>query len=682
MGNASAAALDSAAEVRTIRPAEVSAAAPVQLEGVITFRDPASGLTYLQDESGGIEIRGIPVGVGPEVGSRVRISGRCDGDRGIPGLRVDPGGLEVIGRGPLPEAAEFDADAAKSGGLDGRRVRLEGVVIVAKASEERDDARWWNIGLRTRMGFFTTLLPRHSLEQPPEDLRFSRVEVTGVGEAILNNRGQRVGVLFFLSSVENIRVIIPPLADPFDRPTRKISELMRPGLDDPLERIRVEGTVLHQSEGMDKAAFVRTDEGALQAFLTEGALEPGDRVALVGHPDLLDKNVVLQDALAMQLEKRGAPAPLDREVDELLRHGGDSDLVRIQGKVLRNALETPQGSLFLESGERVVEVVLDGPVGREVRGELAERLNAGTRLAVTGICELRGAMRVTGAVDLTDIRIVARAPADLVVLRPAPWWTTGRLLTLAAGLAALALLSVAWVMGLRRRVRTQTEIIRDKIERETRWIERSRIARDIHDDVGSALTQISLLGDLGRRDLVVEPPIERQFERISGQAREAVRALDEIVWTVNPRNDTLAGTVAYLNQMIEDMAEDSGLRCRFDIPEEIPELPLNARTRHNLLLACKEAAHNAVKHAGTSLLMVSMCWEGELLIVEVADDGSGFYPEKTAPGRTGLDSMRRRMEEAGGEVTIVSCPGQPTCVTFKLPLEMSGSADLPGMAST
>jgi signal transduction histidine kinase len=279
-------------------------------------------------------------------------------------------------------------------------------------------------------------------------------------------------------------------------------------------------------------------------------------------------------------------------------------------------------------------------------------------------------MLTTGTVNLTDMRLTIRNPADIVIRRAPPWWTTGRLLALAGALAAVLALSSAWVFSLRRRVTAQTEIIREKVGRETRWVERSRIARDIHDDVGSALTQITLLGDLGRRGGREPREMEEQFDRISSQAREAVRALDAIVWTVNPKNDSLSVTVSYLCQTVQDLTRDAGIRCRLEIPDEIPEMVLGAMVRHNLLLAGKEAVHNVLKHAGSGVLRLRMECRAKDLRLEVSDDGCGFETAAASNLRTGLDSMRQRMADVGGTLELSSAPGQGTTVAFVLPWDV------------
>lgn len=668
---AHAAASAAVGSVRSIRalPDELLRSRPlVSLQGVVTFHHPPSGLTYVQDADGGIELRGLSGSLELVPGKLVAVTGRVDDSRPIPGIKVDPGGLVMMEQGAPPSGVPLGAEAIRTGALDGRRVTMEAVLFSAELTAERGDPPWLRLNVASPSGHLTWLVPWSAGKALPVHLLHSKVRGTGVCEAIFNNRGQRIGILLFIGSLEEIEVIRPPVPDPFAKPTRSLAELMRPGLDDPVDRVRIEGVVLCQQQQKNlNLIHLRTNQGAIQVEVVNGQFEVGDRLAVVGYPVVDNKHVVMREAIASRLGREKGPEPLRLDVDELMSSGSDSDLVTIRGLVLRNGLEANQGSLFVESDERVVEVALSSFFGRSERTRMAHDLEVGAELELTGVADLQGPMLTTGTVILTDMKLTVRTPADIVIRRAPPWWTTGRLLALAGGLAAVLALISAWVILLRRRVAAQTVIIGEKIGREARWLERSRIARDIHDDVGSALTQITLLGDLGRRGGGEPQQANEQFERISSQAREAVRALDAIVWTVNPKNDSLPVTVSYLCQMVQDLTRDTGIRCRLEIPDEIPELGIGAKARHNLLLAVKEAVHNVIKHASAGVLRLRMEFGADDWRVEIADDGGGFDVAAADVTRTGLDSMRQRMADIEGRLVLESGPGQGTRVEFVIP---------------
>jgi signal transduction histidine kinase len=663
----SPASIRTAGAIRSLSDAEIKAHPKVTLQAVVSFHDPMGRLTYIEDDEGGIELLGIPKMEGLVPGRRINVTGQVDDSRPIPGVMVAADGIQLLEQGPLRPGLPLTADQVRSGDLDGRRIIMDAVVFRIELTKERGDPPWLRLDVATPSGHFTWLMPWVADEPLPKQLLHAKVRATGVCEAIFNNLGQRIGMLVFIGSIREMVVLQAPLADPFAKPTRSLAELMRPGLDNPYDWVRIEGVVLCQQLTTVNLVHLRTAQGAIQVEMVDGVFDPGDRVAVVGYPVLSNKHVVLREAVARRLGHVAPPLPLEMDVAALMRAGSDSDLVRIHGVLLRNGLEAAQGSLFIESSERVVEVVLSRTFDAGQRAALAHELAVGTVLELTGVVELQGPMMITGTVNLTDIRLTVRSSADIVILKVPPWWTTRRLLALVSGLAAVLVLSGAWVFSLRRRVTAQTKIIGEKVGRETRWIERSRIARDIHDDVGSALTQITLLGDLGSRGGSAPQVMEGQFERISSQAREAVRALDAIVWTVNPKNDSLSVTVSYLCQTVHDITRDAGIRCRLEIPEDIPEVKLGATVRHNLLLAAKEAVHNVLKHAGATVLRLRLECGAENLRLEILDDGCGLDPAASKLTRTGLDSMRQRMTDVGGSLEISFLTEQGTTVAFILP---------------
>jgi signal transduction histidine kinase len=501
----------------------------------------------------------------------------------------------------------------------------------------------------------------------------AKVRATGVCEAIHNQSGQRVGTLVLVNSPEDLEILQPPAADPFARPTRHLSDLLRPDLQPPDERARIEGTVLHIRHEPLSELYLRTRQGAIRVeFTGRPDIAVGDRIAAVGYPALSNKQATLLECVVRRIGHGPPPDPAGIEIGELLESGRHSDLVKIHGKILRNTATVNGGSVFLESSNRVAEVLLPENLAPGPRRKLIDQLRPGASVALAGIAVLRGTMSVEGTVVMTDMQLLLRGPADVTLLARPSWWTTGRLLALAASLAAVLALSFLWVLLLRRRVAAQTEIIREKIVHETRWIERSRIARDIHDDAGSALTQIMLLGELGRRGAGDDPEAGEQFQRISRQAREAVRALDAIVWTTNPKNDSLAVTVSYICQTVQDLARDAGISCRLEIPDDVPPVSVGAKVRHNLLLAVKEAAHNVIKHSDARMLRLRIVAGPDELRIGIVDDGHGFDPARVTEHRTGMESMRKRMEESGGSFEIASGDGSGTSISFILPWSALG----------
>jgi len=209
--------------------------------------------------------------------------------------------------------------------------------------------------------------------------------------------------------------------------------------------------------------------------------------------------------------------------------------------------------------------------------------------------------------------------------------------------------------------------------------ERARIAKDIHDDLGASLTRITLLSQSVRDKLTAPAEAAAELERIYITAREMTRAMDEIVWAVNPQHDTLDSLANYFGKCAQDLLIPAGIRCRLDMPMHLPAWQLTSEVRHNLFLAFKEALNNAAKHAGATEVRISLALDDAGFELVVTDDGRGFAraaaentaQQHTAPGRSGggngLLNMQQRMTELGGKCIIESAPGRGTRIRFILP---------------
>jgi signal transduction histidine kinase/ligand-binding sensor domain-containing protein len=197
--------------------------------------------------------------------------------------------------------------------------------------------------------------------------------------------------------------------------------------------------------------------------------------------------------------------------------------------------------------------------------------------------------------------------------------------------------------------------------------ERARIAKDIHDDVGASLTQIALLGELAQQDRAEPEKAGERTGRISATARHAIKSLDEIVWAVNPRNDTLAHLLDYAGQFALDYLRLAAIRGRLDFPEQTPARELSTDLRHNVFLVVKEAIHNIVKHSRATETWVRATVSDQALEIVIEDNGCGFERPPDDALSDGLRNMRQRLADVGGECRIESRPGHGTTVSVRLP---------------
>lgn len=199
-------------------------------------------------------------------------------------------------------------------------------------------------------------------------------------------------------------------------------------------------------------------------------------------------------------------------------------------------------------------------------------------------------------------------------------------------------------------------------------LQRARIARDIHDDLGVRLTQLVLLGELAQNELPEQSGTRAQIDRICEQARELGYAMDEVVWAVSSRRDTLRDFAAFVCKYAQLFLQNTQIRCRFDVESELPPTPFDLAIRRNLLLAVKEAINNAAKHSGADELFLRIHRHGEGVYVEVEDNGVGFDILQADFTRNGLTNMAQRMDEVGGKFTVNSAAGSGCRIEFNLPL--------------
>jgi len=260
----------------------------------------------------------------------------------------------------------------------------------------------------------------------------------------------------------------------------------------------------------------------------------------------------------------------------------------------------------------------------------------------------------------------------LAVDVPTPWYRSAWALTaMACGVAALAAVVSREITRSRSRRRIAALERQQMMSRE-----RARIARDIHDSIGAGLTRMALMSDLARRTNNAPDSVRDRLDTIYQNARGLARSVDEIVWAVNPRNDTVARFISYVVNDVEEFVRAGDLTLRLEAPDEVPpNLPLSTQARHHVCLAIREILQNILRHARATHVDFTIRVDDRDLTVIVRDDGVGFDPDRRlAAEQDGLGNMRSRMAEVGGIVLIESRTGGGTLVTLAVPLEAGQTA--------
>jgi signal transduction histidine kinase len=214
-----------------------------------------------------------------------------------------------------------------------------------------------------------------------------------------------------------------------------------------------------------------------------------------------------------------------------------------------------------------------------------------------------------------------------------------------------------------RTLQKENEVNTLKAKMQAREEERGRIAREMHDDIGSALTTILYLSD----DLKTQNETAvHAAEKIAGTAGAVVDKMNEIIWSMNTAYDTYDDLIAYTRRHAAEFLQDHHLQYQLNIPGSVPQLRMSGEQRRNIYLIIKEALHNIVKHACATEVIISFMLN-ENLHITIHDNGKGI--SRPSPFGNGLNNMRRRMEAIGGSFEICNEAGTTVKLTF--PLDVS-----------
>lgn len=661
------AVLRTAAEVRRLTPEQAEKHLPVSLRGVVTFHDGAVYSRFVQDATAGIylqETTNMPP-FGP--GNVVEVEGVTGAGEYAPIIMLRS--IKVIGDAPLPPAKPVSLEQLVSGQEDSQYVELVATVRAVRFEEE---SQYFLVDLAMggeRFTAYTRQLP----VTDTQDLVESVVRVRGVCSTLFNRQRQLFGFRLVVPREEDLKIEKPAAANPFDIPTQEISSLLRftaQGTFGP--RMKVAGRVVYQEPGV--ALFIQDEKEGLHCQTRERLpVEPGDYVEVLGFPAKGEYTPVLQDATYRKIRSGPAPAPVTINLDEALAGTHDCKLVRITGKLLEHTRRGREQFIVLERDG----FIFYGYLAKEEGGTGFSSAEVGSEVAVVGICLIeRGSSWLAGERwRAKGFRIVLRSPQDVVILRSPPWLNVRRVLWMAGVLGILALAASGWVAVLHRQVAERTRQLEKQIQERQRAErqreieqERARVAHDLHDDLGAGLTEVNMLSSLVKSSATSAGEKQRYLDDLAKTAERMVTSLDEIVWAVNPRNDTVASLASYFGSSAQRLLDLAGVACGLDVAEDLPDYPLDPKFRQEIFLAFKEALTNVVRHAHATQVWLRLSVRAGSLLIEVSDNGGGFDPQIRPAGADGLANLTERLKSLGGTCEIRSTAGKGTTVRFVAPL--------------
>jgi len=284
-----------------------------------------------------------------------------------------------------------------------------------------------------------------------------------------------------------------------------------------------------------------------------------------------------------------------------------------------------------------------------------------------------------------SFKLLLNSPAAIEIVARPPWWTFKRVMLVIGLLVAVLVLAMVWISLLRRQVeqhavRLKREITERELADRGRIIEaeRARISRDLHDDLGSILTQINMLSNFSIGTNVTPESSRERMQSIADKSHQLISALDEVVWMMNPKDETPSSLLAYIAAYAEEFASKTNIICRIEAPKSYPETVITAEARNNLFSSVKEAVNNAVRHGRPKQILVRFLVGNGKLTIQIQDDGAGFDTLEIKRG-DGLANMQNRMQKLNGACHVESFLRGGTKVTLELPLDHAGP---PGISDT
>jgi len=255
-------------------------------------------------------------------------------------------------------------------------------------------------------------------------------------------------------------------------------------------------------------------------------------------------------------------------------------------------------------------------------------------------------------------------PISMTIIVSPPFWATWwfRLLSFAL-ISSLLFVAIRYVLQRNLRERILKLEKEQAVEKE-----RNRIARDMHDDLGSGLTKIAIMSEVTRSQIGNTATASASLDVISTASRELVDNLQDIIWVLNPKNDSLSSLILYIKEYAEGFFEPAGLIYEFNCSVTNKQISLSEELRRNIFLAVKESCNNILKHACCTYVHINIGLNHNRLTISIADNGRGFAVEQVGIFANGLQNIRNRMEQVNAKCNITSIENEGTTVTLAIPV--------------
>jgi len=524
----------------------------VRLRGVLTYADPEWRNGFLQDKTGAIYVDLDPSYKNIHSGDTVEVIGRTSPGGFAP--EVLSSAVNVLGVTNLPNPIRVDLEDLANGHLDAHWVKMEGVV---RRVDEL--SRHLSLNLMTPKGRFKVIIPLADNEPNPTQLIDALVAVEGACTSEMNVRRQLSGITLHAPGLEHVSILEPPRGDPFTIATTPVDAVATFDPDRLAgRRVKVQGVV---TLGIPGEGFILQDPSGGMRILTRQTNEVsiGDTVEVLGFPAIADFSPYLEEASFRRTGTGPLPASKRTTAEQIILHGtNDVQLVEIQARLLQSVPRSANPQLVLQDGP----IIFTAHLAAQTRRLEVPALQSGSLLRLTGVCSIQGGERH----EPETFRLLLRSAGDIYLVQAAPWWTLSHFFMLAGALVAAVAAALAWVALLRRQVRTQTRLIRQKLEDEAaleeRFQELFENANDIvyTHDLGGRITSINQMGERLLQRPRTEILSRNIVELICEEQKTAARQ-----WLENVRKDSGPPTAEW------DFVSASGQRVKVEISTRLIE---------------------------------------------------------------------------------------------------------------
>ena len=662
-------------QLRELAPQEASRSYPVDLSGVVTWANTNADFFFIRDVSGGVRVYRAPgENFGLAVGRRVEVTGVTGLGKFTPVVLASS--VRPLGTVDIPEARLVTLEQALTGVEEAQWVTMSGYV---RAVER--EGPWTRLELTTFGGEFRAMLPAN---ERYAKLPGAVVRLRGVVSAEANAKRQLTGVQLWVASSSFVEIEEPVPEDPFAVEMRSIASLRQFGSLQALNRrVRIAGVVVHHEPGR-LVQIEGGNEGLLVLSRDEAPLEPGDRIEAVGFPGRENSRVVLREAVYRRVAAGVEPEPVAVEDVGAIDVGLDGRLVRVEGALLDVGMRDRSVELITQQGQVVFRSLL-----RALPEQVPAGWEPGAQLALTGVYEVS----YDEYRRPHEVRLKLRTAKDVAVLRRPSWWTVRKVLALTGVLGVGAVLGFGWVLALRRRVREQTGVIRERLENERAARLEAALARaskleslgvlagGIAHDFNNLLTVIIGNVTLAKLDARLDSDTVHclaESERAAQRARDLTQQLLTFAKGGAPMR-----AATRLPDIVREAAQfalhGSNVRSEFEIAPDLWPADVDkgqiGQVVHNIVINANQAM------PGGGLIRIALRNEeigearaglaaGRYVKLSFADTGSGigadtlarifepYFSTKKQGSGLGLATVYSIVKKHQGHIEVTSPPGQ------------------------